>query len=247
MRGSIKAALSPSSVIRFDCLCLPEPKINASDQTILSADTSGKPVTLQCNLTTAHTAHKDSFWMKNGQKIPNTQTEQKNTAYRWRTFHLCVVSKTYFGREHSADNKCSQESEWEFIYNLSKNFNVIWKWLCKQKNNTEIIIAQSCLGLKQWKSGEILVRKFWSTGPCWDKDFTLIGSKFEIGVLLTFSERVTQVCFSAWLTKCWYFLVNGSDHRVAQSFTFSVLQISSQCVIFCAYPTDMGETTTHQS
>ncbi|GLD58216.1 neuroplastin isoform X3, partial [Lates japonicus] len=59
-----------------------EPKINASDQTILSADTSGKPVTLQCNLTTAHTAHKDSFWMKNGQKIPNTQSDQKNTAYR---------------------------------------------------------------------------------------------------------------------------------------------------------------------
>ncbi|XP_070760428.1 neuroplastin-like isoform X2 [Enoplosus armatus] len=59
-----------------------EPKINASDQTILSADTSGKPVTLQCNLTTAHTPHTESFWMKNGKEILNTRTEHRNTAYR---------------------------------------------------------------------------------------------------------------------------------------------------------------------
>lgn len=59
-----------------------EPKINASDQTILSADSSSKPVTLQCNLTTAHTAHKESFWMKNGHEIPNTRTEQRLTIYR---------------------------------------------------------------------------------------------------------------------------------------------------------------------
>ncbi|XP_035760368.1 neuroplastin b isoform X1 [Neolamprologus brichardi] len=59
-----------------------EPKINASDQTILTADTSSKQVILQCNLTTAHTRHKESFWMKNGQDIPNTRTEQKDTIYR---------------------------------------------------------------------------------------------------------------------------------------------------------------------
>ncbi|XP_040899214.1 neuroplastin b isoform X2 [Toxotes jaculatrix] len=62
-----------------------EPKINASDQIILSLDTPNKPptpVTLQCNLTTAHTPHKESFWMKNGQEIPNTRTEQRNTVYR---------------------------------------------------------------------------------------------------------------------------------------------------------------------
>ncbi|XP_005727732.1 neuroplastin b isoform X2 [Pundamilia nyererei] len=61
---------------------LQKPKINASDQTILTADTSSKQVILQCNLTTAHTRHKESFWMKNGQDIPNTRTEQKDTIYR---------------------------------------------------------------------------------------------------------------------------------------------------------------------
>ncbi|KAM4593134.1 neuroplastin-like isoform 1-T1 [Odontesthes bonariensis] len=61
---------------------LQKPKINASDQTILSSDSSGKPVILKCNLTTAHTQHKESFWMKNGHEIPNTRTEQRTTEYR---------------------------------------------------------------------------------------------------------------------------------------------------------------------
>ncbi|XP_010736868.1 neuroplastin isoform X2 [Larimichthys crocea] len=63
-------------------LVLQKPKINASDQIILSADTPIKPVTLQCNLTTAQTPHKESYWMKNGKEIPDTRTEQMNTAYR---------------------------------------------------------------------------------------------------------------------------------------------------------------------
>ncbi|XP_030269104.1 neuroplastin-like isoform X2 [Sparus aurata] len=67
---------------------LQKPKINASDQIILSLDSPSshskhsKPVTLLCNLTTAQTPHAESFWMKNGQEIPNTRTEQRNTAYR---------------------------------------------------------------------------------------------------------------------------------------------------------------------
>ncbi|XP_053195030.1 neuroplastin b [Scomber japonicus] len=61
---------------------LQKPKISASGPIILSADSSGTPVTLLCNLTTAHTPHKESFWMKNGQEIPNTRTEHRNTAYR---------------------------------------------------------------------------------------------------------------------------------------------------------------------
>ncbi|KAF7659642.1 hypothetical protein LDENG_00295180 [Lucifuga dentata] len=61
---------------------LQKPKINASDQTILPADNSGLPVTLECNLTTAHNAHQESFWMKNGREIPNTRTEHRNTVYR---------------------------------------------------------------------------------------------------------------------------------------------------------------------
>nr|XP_043887075.1 neuroplastin b isoform X2 [Solea senegalensis] len=61
---------------------LQKPKINASDEIILSADSPSKPVTLLCNLTTAHTPHKESFWMKKGQEIPNTRTEHGNIAYR---------------------------------------------------------------------------------------------------------------------------------------------------------------------
>ncbi|XP_077419152.1 neuroplastin-like isoform X1 [Vanacampus margaritifer] len=61
---------------------LQKPKINASDQIILPADSPGIPVTLHCNLTTAHTAHTESFWVKNGREIANTRTEQRSTAYR---------------------------------------------------------------------------------------------------------------------------------------------------------------------
>ncbi|XP_028291951.1 neuroplastin b isoform X2 [Gouania willdenowi] len=63
-------------------LVLQKPKINASDQIILSSETHGKPVTVWCNLTTAHTPHKESFWMKNGREISNTRTEQTETVYR---------------------------------------------------------------------------------------------------------------------------------------------------------------------
>lgn len=69
------------SVIRFDSLCLAEPKINSSDQIIL-ADGAVKPVALLCNLTTSQTPHRESFWMKNGQEISNTRTELRNTSYR---------------------------------------------------------------------------------------------------------------------------------------------------------------------
>ncbi|XP_058484628.1 neuroplastin b isoform X1 [Solea solea] len=61
---------------------LQKPKINASDEIILSAASPNKPVTLLCNLTTANTPHKESFWMKKGQEIPNTRTEHGNIAYR---------------------------------------------------------------------------------------------------------------------------------------------------------------------
>lgn len=60
---------------------LQKPKINATDQILLPLDTPG-PITLQCNLTNAHNAHRESLWMKNGREIVNTRTEHKNTAYR---------------------------------------------------------------------------------------------------------------------------------------------------------------------
>ncbi|XP_060733394.1 neuroplastin b isoform X1 [Tachysurus vachellii] len=61
---------------------LQKPKINASDQEVLppkKPQENNPPVTLQCNLTNAHTAHRESFWMKNGEEIPNTRKGQKNT------------------------------------------------------------------------------------------------------------------------------------------------------------------------
>ncbi|KAM9861079.1 neuroplastin-like [Aulostomus maculatus] len=61
---------------------LQKPKINASDQIILSPDSSNVPVYLHCNLTTAHPRHEESFWMKNGLEIPKTRTEHRNTSYR---------------------------------------------------------------------------------------------------------------------------------------------------------------------
>ncbi|KAF3832358.1 hypothetical protein F7725_026023 [Dissostichus mawsoni] len=39
-----------------------KPKINATDQIVLTGESPVKPVTLQCNLTTAHTPHRESFW-----------------------------------------------------------------------------------------------------------------------------------------------------------------------------------------
>ncbi|XP_061602152.1 neuroplastin b [Cololabis saira] len=62
---------------------LQKPKINASDETILSPDTTGKAVVLRCNLTTAHTQHKESFWMKNGRELLNTRSDEDTiTVYR---------------------------------------------------------------------------------------------------------------------------------------------------------------------
>ncbi|XP_010877239.1 neuroplastin b isoform X2 [Esox lucius] len=62
---------------------LQKPKINASDQIILPSEAKGPPITLQCNLTNAHDGHKDSFWMKNGVEITDTDTrsKQKVTEY----------------------------------------------------------------------------------------------------------------------------------------------------------------------
>ncbi|KAI4829875.1 hypothetical protein KUCAC02_001535 [Chaenocephalus aceratus] len=61
---------------------LQKPKINATDQIVLTGESPVKPVTLQCNLTTAHTPHRESFWVKNGLEISNTRTELKHTSHR---------------------------------------------------------------------------------------------------------------------------------------------------------------------
>ncbi|XP_061733634.1 neuroplastin b isoform X1 [Nerophis ophidion] len=61
---------------------LQKPKINASDQIMLRVESPPIPVTLRCNLTTAHTPHTESFWMKNGRELANTRTKQGETTYR---------------------------------------------------------------------------------------------------------------------------------------------------------------------
>ncbi|XP_010784166.1 neuroplastin isoform X2 [Notothenia coriiceps] len=61
---------------------LQKPKINATDEIVLTGESPAKPVTLQCNLTTAHTPHRESFWVKNGVEIKYTRTELKHTSHR---------------------------------------------------------------------------------------------------------------------------------------------------------------------
>ncbi|XP_062326722.1 neuroplastin b isoform X1 [Osmerus eperlanus] len=67
---------------------LQKPKINSSDQIVLTPtphgtpSTSAIPVTVLCNLTNAHNTHHESFWMKNGVEIADTRSKVKNTEYR---------------------------------------------------------------------------------------------------------------------------------------------------------------------
>lgn len=42
----------------------------------------GDVLVLQCNLTSAHGVHQESFWMKNGEEIPETRTSNRNAEYR---------------------------------------------------------------------------------------------------------------------------------------------------------------------
>uniref|UniRef100_A0A8C7J4S9 Neuroplastin n=1 Tax=Oncorhynchus kisutch TaxID=8019 RepID=A0A8C7J4S9_ONCKI len=60
---------------------LQKPSINSSDHIMLPTDHHSLPITLQCNLTSAHSAHKESFWMKNGEEIQETRGERANTEY----------------------------------------------------------------------------------------------------------------------------------------------------------------------
>lgn len=57
-----------------------EPSIAPSEHATLPVE--GDSLTLQCNLTSAHSPHQESFWMKNGEEIEETRSTNKNTEYK---------------------------------------------------------------------------------------------------------------------------------------------------------------------
>ncbi|KAJ3597003.1 hypothetical protein NHX12_003403 [Muraenolepis orangiensis] len=63
-------------------MVLQKPTIASSEHITLPMDTYSPPITLQCNLSTAHSAHHESFWMKNGEEIDETRTANRNTEYK---------------------------------------------------------------------------------------------------------------------------------------------------------------------
>uniref|UniRef100_A0A8D3D4D7 Neuroplastin a n=1 Tax=Scophthalmus maximus TaxID=52904 RepID=A0A8D3D4D7_SCOMX len=57
-----------------------EPSIATSEHITLPVE--GDAFTLQCNLTTTHSPHQESYWTKNGEEIEETRSLNKNTEYR---------------------------------------------------------------------------------------------------------------------------------------------------------------------
>uniref|UniRef100_A0A3P8VYG4 Neuroplastin a n=1 Tax=Cynoglossus semilaevis TaxID=244447 RepID=A0A3P8VYG4_CYNSE len=76
---------------------LQKPSIAVSESVTLPVE--GDALTLQCNLTSANDVHQESFWMKNGEEIPDTRSPNKNTEYRLHRpraddagVYMCVYS-----------------------------------------------------------------------------------------------------------------------------------------------------------
>ncbi|KAM9375610.1 neuroplastin-like [Pholidichthys leucotaenia] len=61
-------------------MVLQKPSIAASEHVTLPVE--GDSLTLQCNLSSAHSAHQESYWMKNEYEIPETRSPNRNTEYR---------------------------------------------------------------------------------------------------------------------------------------------------------------------
>ncbi|XP_060779309.1 LOW QUALITY PROTEIN: neuroplastin b [Neoarius graeffei] len=146
---------------------LQKPKINASDQEILPAkkpQEDNPPVTLQCNLTNAHTTHWESFWMKNGREIPKTRKGLKNTELTLEkpraedageymcvyTFHKAPNANASIevkaapeitGHKRSENKK---EGENALLYCKSVGYpHPIWTWRKKVKQGSYVDIDNS--------------------------------------------------------------------------------------------------------
>ncbi|XP_034032136.1 neuroplastin a [Thalassophryne amazonica] len=84
----VRAAVMSFSVAIFGALMLQsvssqnEPLIISSEHITLPKEGFSPPVTLQCNLTTIYSVHQESFWMKNGEEIPETRSPNRNTEYK---------------------------------------------------------------------------------------------------------------------------------------------------------------------
>ncbi|XP_037623905.1 neuroplastin a isoform X1 [Sebastes umbrosus] len=101
--GKRRAAVMSFSVVILGALMLQsvssqnEPTIAASDHATLPVE--GDSYLLQCNLTGAHSAHEESYWMKNGEEIPETRTPNRNTEYKLKKprgddagMYMCVYT-----------------------------------------------------------------------------------------------------------------------------------------------------------
>ncbi|XP_026222161.1 neuroplastin-like isoform X4 [Anabas testudineus] len=84
--GNRGAAVMSFSVAIFGALMLQsvssqnEPTIAATEQVILPVE--GDFVILQCNLTSAPYTYLETYWMKNGEELPETHSPNMNTEYR---------------------------------------------------------------------------------------------------------------------------------------------------------------------
>ncbi|XP_069019792.1 neuroplastin-like isoform X2 [Embiotoca jacksoni] len=101
--GKRGAAVMSFSVAIFGALMLQsvssqnEPSISASEHATLPVEGDG--LTLQCNLTSAHSLHQESYWMKNGEEILETRSPNRNTEYRLKrprgddaAVYMCVYT-----------------------------------------------------------------------------------------------------------------------------------------------------------
>ncbi|RVE71694.1 hypothetical protein OJAV_G00054280 [Oryzias javanicus] len=87
--GQRRAAVMLLSVAIFGVMILQpvlsqnEPSIAASENVVLTVGESSSPsIILQCNLTSSYSAHKENFWMKNGEEMPETRTDNKNMEFK---------------------------------------------------------------------------------------------------------------------------------------------------------------------